>query len=300
MYPKTSFEMSQVIKNPLLSIHAVKTPRSEFPSIHFPLLVFAPTEEDWNQILDELELKASYFHRDMDRHVAECFLMEGASFGTYLLRNSNEHGEEYFLLVLSVRGYHSVKHFKVIWDGDKFTFGRNTFASLDFFLEHLRSTPILAEASGSFLPVQNALSKASSVGNIFDAIDAYGSDFDTPDPVFHRQSPLPDLTIASKEGYLTVQATFSKKWQTIWVAVNKMILSCFKHKEQSKAYQTLDLNEFSVEIDAYSPNGNGFKLFNVKRSIVFRTNTRGEVQAWMKLIQWKMEQKSTFTLYLDK
>ena len=275
-----------MFSEPLLSLHSVKTPMIE---VHkFPLIQLGPTFGEWQSLIEEIESKVNYFHLDMDRHVADCFLIQTGCLGTFLLRNSSVHGEDFYNLVLSVRGYHSVKHFQVKWNGFAFIFGLQTFDSLDAFLTYISSTPVLGESSGSFLTVKRGLVKSSSESN-FDSVYACTNDLEFPDPIFRSQSPSPDLSIASKEGYLTVQAKYFKKWQTIWVVINKMSLYCYRNKEHKAPYQTIDLREYSVEIDPDSPLKKGFKLTNEKREFIFRTNTNEEVQSWMYLIKWKLQ-----------
>ena len=272
-----------MINNPLLSLHTVQTPLAQ-QSV--PLISMGPDQEEWNALLEEIESRVDYFHHNMDRHVADCYLMQSGTLGTFILRNASIHGCDYYNLALSVRGYHSVKHFQVQWDGSSFKFGLRTFGSLSSFLEHISSIPILGESSGSFLTVAKGLSKSPSE-NTFESILACAHDLETPDPIFRSPSPSPDLSIASKEGYLSVQSQYRKKWQTIWVAISKMTLSCYKNKENRLAYQSFDLKEFSVEVD---PDSNGFKLVNNNnKCVVFRTNTNEEVRSWMSLIEWKKQ-----------
>ena len=273
-----------MISDPLLSLHSVKTPLIEIMKV--PLLQIGPTYGEWQTLIEEIESKVDYFHLDMDRHVADCFLMQTGCLGTFLLRNSSIQGEDFYNLVLSVRGYHSVKHFQVKWDGKTFTFGLQKFNSVDAFLTYISSTPILGESSGSFLTVKHGISKSTSENN-FDSIFACTNDLEYTDPIY--RSPSPGLSIASKEGYLSVQTKYCKKWQTIWVVINKMNLICYKTKESKNPYQTFDLSKYSVHIDVDSPHKNGFKLSNFKQQIVFRTNTNEEVQSWMFLINWKLE-----------
>ena len=275
-----------MISDTLLSLHSVKTPLIEIMKV--PLVQFGPTRQEWQMLIGEIESKVDYFHLNMDRHVADCYLMQTGCLGSFLLRNSSIHGEDYYNLVLSVRGYHSVKHFQIKWDGQFFTFGLQTFNDLDTFLMYIRSTPILGESSGSFLTVKRGISKSTSE-NRFDSVYACTSDLEYVDPIFHSPSPSPELSIASKEGYLSVQTKYFKKWQTIWVVINKMTVYCFKTKELRNAYQTFDLREYAVRIDNDSPLKNGFKLVNCKREIVFRTNTNEEVHSWLYLINWKLQ-----------
>ncbi|KAI6654113.1 Dual adapter for phosphotyrosine and 3-phosphotyrosine and 3-phosphoinositide isoform X2 [Oopsacas minuta] len=274
-----------MIQYPKLSLHHVQTPTIE---LNPPLIRLGPEEEEWQALLEEIEAKVDFFHLDMDRHVADCYLMQSGCLGTFLLRNSSLHGEDYYNLVLSVRGYHSVKHFQVKWDGQNIMFGLRTFNNFDSFLQHIDSTPILGESSGSFLRIKQGLSKSSS-GNNFDSICACTYDFESIDPVFRSPSPSPDLSIASKEGYLSVQSQYLKKWQTIWVVINKMVLSCYKNKENKKPYQSYNLKDFTVEIDPDSPLKNGFKLVNNNKFVVFRSNTNEGVRGWMYLIGWKIQ-----------
>ena len=272
-----------MISYPLLSLHSVQTPVAQQS---LPLIRLGPDDEEWNTLLEQIESKVDYFHHNMDRHVADCYLMQSGALGTFILRNASVHGADYYNLALSVRGYHSVKHFQVKWDGSRFIFGLNTFDDLNSFLEHINSIPILGESSGSFLTVTKGLTKSNSE-NTFDSILGCAHDLETPDPIFGSSSPSPDLSIASKEGYLSVQSQFRKKWQTIWVVINKMTLSCYKAKENKKAYLSFDLKEFCVEIDPDSSGKNGFKLVNNDKCIVFRTHTHEEVVSWMYLIEWK-------------
>ena len=274
-----------MISNPLLSLHPVQTPVAQQS---MPLIRLGPDEEEWNALLEQIESKVDYFHYNMDRHVTDCYLMQSGALGTFILRNASIHGDDYYNLALSVRGYHSVKHFQVQWDGSCFKFGLRTFDDLNSFLEHLSSIPVLGESSGSFLSVTKGLSKSPSA-NTFDSILACAHDLEAPDPIFRSPSPSPELSIASKEGYLSVQSQYRKKWQTIWVAINKMTLSCYKCKENKTAYQSFHLKEYCVEIDSDSPLKNGFKLVNNNKTIVFWTNTNQEVNSWMYLIEWKKQ-----------
>lgn len=42
----------------------------------------------------------------------------------------------------------SVKHFRIGWDGQKYTFGMGKFDCLDEFIEHFENKPLIGSDSG--------------------------------------------------------------------------------------------------------------------------------------------------------
>lgn len=228
------------------------------------------------------ELECLYwYHGDISRHVSEGLLLGNGIDGSYLLRNSSAPGE----YALSVRCKETVKHFKIQWDGIKYTFGMGTFDNISDFEQHFRNKPLIGGESGVLTVLRHPYPKNVHEPGIYDSVRLHATM--GPDVV---PSGSPNFAINAKEGWLTKLGGNIKNWKTRWFVMRKNELMYFRDRTDKSPIRTIDLNEArQCEIDNSKGREYCFRLVLPWRTFYMCASSRDEAQDWIKALQWRLK-----------
>lgn len=225
-----------------------------------------------------------YFHPDLDRHKAEAILLQNGQDGTFLVRNSSKQNE----FAVSVRAADAVKHFNLYWRDGAFYFGHGTYNTCDELAYHFRNQPMLGVESGQTTLMVDPYPRCVSEPAIYGSVRVH-AEYSTGDIV-----PRTDFSINSKDGYLTKVGAIFKTWKVRWFVLQKNELKYFKDSSRKDPIRVLDLNECKdcAMEGEYRGKGHVFRLvFDWRTFYLFAANEK-ESQEWVKLINWRLEQKT--------
>uniref|UniRef100_A0A8C4NCJ5 Dual adapter for phosphotyrosine and 3-phosphotyrosine and 3-phosphoinositide n=1 Tax=Eptatretus burgeri TaxID=7764 RepID=A0A8C4NCJ5_EPTBU len=138
------------MKDHLLNMHGVRMKRSTgsggeiiMQEEEIPPQPRARSFTNWfHSIFQDL----SWYHEEVNHHLAECLLRQSDDPGTYLLRRRTSINDGF---VISVRLSDSVGHFSVsVTSGKTIQFGTNQFTSVEDFIRHFDNEIVLATPAG--------------------------------------------------------------------------------------------------------------------------------------------------------
>ncbi|WAQ97331.1 DAPP1-like protein [Mya arenaria] len=116
------------------------------------------------RLLKEIE----FFHTDLNRHKAECMLLQNGQQGSFLIRNSSKPNPNEF--AVSVRTDDAVKNFELFWSEDGFQFGHGTYLTCEDLTRHFSSKPLLAGDSGKSILLEHPYPRDVLEPQIYDAV----------------------------------------------------------------------------------------------------------------------------------
>jgi dual adaptor for phosphotyrosine/3-phosphotyrosine/3-phosphoinositide len=188
-------------------------------------------------------LDIEWYHGPITRHVAESLLLVSGQDGSYLLRDDQHNPGS---CVLSVRSQSSVKHYEVEVDGQRIKFGLGIFDTVQEFLDHFNSQPLVGGDSGVLTTLKYPYPRNVEEPELYEKVAVHTSIGVSPaNNTAHCLLPL-----ATKEGYLTKLGQIHKVWKTRWFAVCKNELKYFKNRLDASPIRTLDLQEaIEAEMD---------------------------------------------------
>ena len=221
-----------------------------------------------------------WYHPRLSRHVAESLLF-GSPIGTYLIRDSASTSD---CLTLSVRCKNSVKHYRVVWDGQYFIFGLCKFVNVVEFKEHFRNQPMISGESGALVLLNNAYPRSVSEPDTY--IDAMYFEESAAPPA--NINPA-QFAINSKEGYLVKLGYHRKNWKRRWFVLFKNELKYYDNEDGTTPLRTINLCEASkVEKD---PAGKEFcfRLITPHRTFYMCAQSAEEMDEWMEKLSWKLQ-----------
>lgn len=228
----------------------------------------------------------SYFHPDIDRHTAECLLLQNGKIGTYLIRNSSEKDS----YVVSVRASDAVQHFHLYWRDGYFAFGHGRYDTIEELAEHFENKPLLGGESGRTTVLTQCYPRSVCEPGLYATVRIHAEA--TPN---ESQEQRKDFSINSKSGFLTKVGSIFKSWKNRWFILQRNELKYFKHSNSKAAIRVLDLNEcLECEMDkeTYPEKKNVFRLkFSWRTFYVFAASEE-ESREWVKLIKWRLENKA--------
>eukprot|EP00112_Aurelia_sp_Birch-Aquarium-sp1_P012479 Seg2624.5 transcript_id=Seg2624.5/GoldUCD/mRNA.D3Y31 product="Dual adapter for phosphotyrosine and 3-phosphotyrosine and 3-phosphoinositide" protein_id=Seg2624.5/GoldUCD/D3Y31 len=227
----------------------------------------------------------SWFHPNLNRHHAEALLIQNGQDGSYLLRQSTTNPGEYSL---SVRCASSAKHFQIGWDGTHYTFGMGRFPSLKDFVEHFENKPLIGGESGVLTLLKHPYPRDVQEPVSYETIRVHAEWGNRPssgsDP--NRN----DLSINSKEGYLTKLGGKVKNWKARWFVLVKTELKYYKTKGDKDPIRTLDLTKCQgIEEDDTVGKSNCFKVLMPSRTFFIYASSASEKEEWLSILRWKLE-----------
>ena len=241
---------------------------------------------DYREISEVGDLNSlSFYHPNVNRHVAESLLLQNGTDGTYLLRPSSKEGET----ALSVRCRDSVKHFPLKWDGEQLHFGLSTFPSVNDLLLHFNARPLIGSESGTLTALKFPYPRDVDEPVYYDTVKVHAS-------FPHRgleDSNGPDFTVASKEGFLTKQGKIVKSWRLRWFTLQRYELRYHRDKDDKVPIRILNLLECTDCSRNHSTDKEHcFSLTFPYRTFYMYAATHEEMAEWMSLIRWKLRHKT--------
>jgi len=214
--------------------------------------------------------KLSWFHPNLNRHHAEALLIQNGQDGSYLLRQSTTNQGEYSL---SVRCANTAKHFVIGWDGTHYTFGMGRFANIKDFVEHFENKPLIGGESGVLTLLKHPYPRDVQEPVQYETVRVHAEWGNRPSS--GTDAGRTDLSINSKEGYLTKLGGTIKNWKARWFVLVKNELKYYKTKGDTAPIRTLDLTKCTgVEEDQTCGKSNCFTfVFNfLLITVNFHTN----------------------------
>eukprot|EP00794_Sanderia_malayensis_P012324 gene12324-13597_t len=229
----------------------------------------------------------SWFHPNLNRHHAEALLIQNGQDGSYLLRESTTNRGEYSL---SVKCASAAKHFQIGWDGTHYTFGMGRFSSLKDFVEHFKNKPLIGGESGVLTLLKHPYPRDVQEPVSYETIRVHAEWGNRPSSGSDtNQNTNVNLSINSKEGYLTKLGARVKNWKARWFVLVKNELKYFKTKGDRDPIRILDLTKcHGVEEDDESGKTNCFKIIMPNRTFHIYASSSSEREEWMSILKWKL------------
>lgn len=238
------------------------------------------------EAIEELE----WFHPKADRHIAESLLLQNGKDGSYLIRPKGTQNNGGYSL--SVRAKESVKHYPVAYDGEIFKFGMLTFSHFSQFVQHFEDQPLLAGESGVITVLKFPYPNTVIEPDQYDCVRVHAHM-----GLKSSVNSKPQLSVGSKEGFLTKQGGFVKNWKTRWFVLQKMNLKYYRLRSDSQPIRDIDLRDCTdCAMDMTLRQDNCFRLVFPWRTFYFCATTDIEAKEWIEIIQWKLQHMKTNTL----
>ena len=213
--------------------------------------------ERWRDETKSAMMALDWFHPNLNRHAAECMLIDNAQEGSYLLRASADYQTDRSYS-LSQKLFSSVRHIKVITlkegEQDVYKFGNYTFPDVEKFRRHIElEKPVIGDDSGNTVELKFPYSRFveerhvytevvhHSVSNPIGSSSSESEDESREDP--NSCSAVTPLSINSKEGYLTKQGSIVKNWKFRWFVLRNKTLKYYKNKRSLHPKGVLDMNK---------------------------------------------------------
>lgn len=224
-----------------------------------------------------------WFHPNVSRHTAESLLLQNGVDGTYMLRDSSKLGQ----YALSVRCDQAVQHFYVERTGDVYKFGHGEFSGVDDLTNHFANKPMIGSESGQMILLNCPYPRDIKEPNLYETVRVHVQLTQAGDNV-----KGPELSINSKEGYMTKLGYIFKTWKSRWFVLQKNELKYFKNKKSKRPIRALDLHECTQCARDSSIKGhfNVFRLVFPRRTFYMYSCTEQESRDWINLINWKLRQ----------
>lgn len=223
-----------------------------------------------------------WYHPNASRHVAESLLMQNGDDGSYLMRPSSRENE----MAISIRCKNSVKHFNVTWVGECYSFGLASFKDMQEFVAHFQKQPFIAGESGVITWLRHPYPRQVSEPAVYDIVRIhaqYGQD--------RTSKCAPQWAIGSKEGFITKLGAIFKNWRKRWFVLKRNELSYFRSQGDGVPVRCIDLKDCrECAIDVTMKRENCFRLVLSWRTFYLICDTEQEVQEWMQMLQWKLNQ----------
>ncbi|XP_065063633.1 dual adapter for phosphotyrosine and 3-phosphotyrosine and 3-phosphoinositide-like [Rhopilema esculentum] len=227
----------------------------------------------------------SWFHPNLNRHHAEALLIQNGQDGSYLLRQSTTNKGEYSL---SVRCANSAKHFQIGWDGSHFTFGMGRFSSLKDFVEHFENKPLIGGESGVLTLLKHPYPRDVQEPVQYETIRVHAEWGNRPSS--GSNAGRTDLSINSKEGYLTKLGGRVKNWKARWFVLVKNELRYYRTKGDETPIRTLDLSKCEgIKEDSSSGKANCFQITMPNRTYHIYASSSSEKEEWVEILKWKLQ-----------
>lgn len=226
-----------------------------------------------------------YFHPDLDRHKAECILLQNGQEGTFLIRNSSQQNE----YVVSVRAANAVKHFQLFWKDSHFLFGHGCYETFEDLYYHFSNKPTLVGESGIPTLLVNPYPRTVSEPAIYDTVVSH-AESSTAENNFRKE-----FSINSKDGYLTKLGSIFKTWHVRWFVLKNNELKYFKNSADKGSLRILDLDECrecKMEEAAFRGKTHVFKLVFDWRTFYMFAASEDESKEWVRVINWRMKRKA--------
>lgn len=232
----------------------------------------------------------SWFHPNLNRHHAEALLIQNGQDGSYLLRQSTTNPGEYSL---SVRCASTAKHFQIGWDGTHYTFGMGRFSTLKDFVEHFQNKPLIGGESGVLTLLKHPYPRDVQEPVSYETIRVHAEWGNRPNSgVDGNQNS--NLSINSKEGYLTKLGGRVKNWKARWFVLVKNELKYYRTKGDSIPIKTLDMTKCEgIEEDETTGKSNSFKVMMPGRTFHIYASSSSEMEEWMSILKWKVQHTKT-------
>ncbi len=258
-----------------------------------------------DELAQEPMMALKWFHPTLNRHTADCMLIDNAPEGSYLLRPSSNHASDYSY-VLSVKLSSSVQHIRVLRthkDSGGYRFGNSTFKDVEGFRKHIEiEKPIIGGDSGVTVVLKFPYTRYIEETHLYtdvvhhaatNMIDSSSdSENEGDDSVLSSrayQDVMKGRAISAKEGYLTKQGKFPKTWKVRWFVLRNNFLSYYKTKQSSRPIDCLDLFKASrVEFDDSKNKEYCFRIFFSRRTYFLYANNAEDCQNWVDLIRSKI------------
>eukprot|EP00042_Codosiga_hollandica_P058203 m.874229 g.874229 ORF g.874229 m.874229 type:complete len:341 (+) comp59796_c0_seq19:555-1577(+) len=241
-------------------------------------------DTDATRILEDFA-HLRWFHGSLSRHHASATLLQNGRDGCFLLRASEQNRAA---LTLSVRALDSVKHFSITCNGGVYSMSRTiTFGSATEFIRYFEAQPVISGESGVLTQLTVPYPRKVDEFIDYDQVRIL-----TPfKAVASAAKPTEiDLSIVSKEGYLTKLGRIHKSWKTRWFVLWKDQLKYFKDRGASESVGSVDLRACTaVEPDTSMQKLYCFKLVSADRTLVMFASTQSEMDGWVKCLQWKID-----------
>lgn len=224
----------------------------------------------------------NFFHPDLDRHKAECILLQNGQDGTFLIRNSSNTNE----YAVSVRAANAVKHFLLFWKDNQFYFGHGTYKCLDDLEYHFSNKPLLGGESGQTTLLTDPYPREVLEPNIYEPVKVH-AEYNTCE-----STPRKDFSINSKDGYLTKLGAFFKTWKVRWFILHNNELHYYKDSSHHSPIRVLDLREClecEIEPAAFRGKQHVFRLVFSWRTFYMYAANKQETDDWVKVIKWRMD-----------
>lgn len=228
-----------------------------------------------------------YFHPEIDRHTAECMLLQNGEVGTYLIRYSSEKDQNFF--VVSVRASDAVQHFHLYWKGDHFAFGHGRYETVEELSDHFENKPLLGGESGRTTILTQPYPRTVQEPGVYATVTIHAEA--TPN---ETQSQRKDFSINSKSGFLTKVGGIFKTWRNRWFVLQRNVLKYFKHSNSKSPLRVLDLNEClecEMDTEMYPQKKNVFRLKFSWRTFYMFASSEEESLEWVRLIQWRLKNR---------
>lgn len=227
----------------------------------------------------------SWYHGDITRHVAETLLLGNGIEGTYLLRLSKKQSG----YAVSVRCHDSIRHYVVQHDkvADIYVFGVATFYSLQELLDHFASIPVVSNETDVPVVLRHPYHKNVNEPHSYSDVSRHG---EIGKDVNLGSESMPDLSVATKEGFLVKRGGIHKNWKKRWFAIQKSELKYFDNRKSLKPIKSLDLKEAIEVAEDYCDNRkNCFRLRFPTRTYYLVAETPADVKSWIDFFQWKID-----------
>ncbi len=263
----------------------------------------APSKDPEDELSLEPMMALKWFHPTLNRHTADCMLIDNAPEGSYLLRPSFNNDS----YVLSVKLSYSVQHIRVTKapDGHCYRFGNSTFKDVDKFRKHVEiEKPIIGGDSGVTVVLKFPYTRFieenhlytdivhHAVTNMTDSSSDSESDAPAEDSILSSREyhdVMKGRAIAAKEGYLTKQGKFPRTWKVRWFVLRNNFLSYYKTKQSPRPIDCLDLFKAStVEFDESKQKNFCFRILFSRRTYFVYANNAEDCQNWVDLLRSKI------------
>lgn len=229
--------------------------------------------------------RIEWYHPGISRHIAESLLLsKELEDGTYLLRDSATTQDS---LTLSVRCRNSVKHYRVTWDGKQFCFGLGKFPSADALAEHFENQPIISGQAGVLMQLNCPYPHGISEPAIYDETRFHqGKSSELSSGSVRRSS---DLSINSKEGFLTKLGFHRKNWKRRWFVLYRNELKYYNSEGDTVPLRVIQLEDTShIERDQTAGKNFCFRIVTSYRTFFMFASSELEADEWVEILRWKV------------
>jgi len=229
-----------------------------------------------------------WYHPNLTRHQAEALLIQNASDGSYLLRDSTTTGPSEIRYSLSCRCSNAVKHYQITWDGSEYSFGMGKFQTLADFVKHFENKPLIGGQSGVLTLLKVAYPRDIEEPEEYEVVHVHAEWGKQKSQ--DKNNTIPS-SINSKEGFLIKQGGVVKNWKNRWFVLHKNELRYYKARGEALPIRTLDLEKC---IDILDDSGTGkpfsFGVVMPGRTFFLVAQSDCEKEEWLSVLKWKMEQ----------